>query len=268
MQEYADFTSSWFPKVTTLSFIFPWYKICPSSLTRPSWLLSRSMGLHAIAPSVSRILKMPLPLLAFRQFPFCFVFTNKVFLTGGLSSAQGWLASFFGSRPGCIEALEAWYFFLVFFFQYIFHETLWRIESNRNKYAPGPNLLLENFRKIITNILNLSWIKPIFSWMETILLYKSCEQWQGSCGGLKPVLHKKRLVGLSRQIISTPKKIVQAFPKKVSLSFEISVIRSLTRSLQSMRFRVPADGTHTHAERRTLQLIYWSGLGAYLLKTG
>ena len=57
---------------------FPWSPICPSFLTRPSCLLSRLIGMHALASSVGRILKLPLSLLAFRQFQHIF-FLNRLF---------------------------------------------------------------------------------------------------------------------------------------------------------------------------------------------
>ena len=58
-------------KVITLSFVFSWSTIYPSSLTRPSCLISRQNGLHALAPSVGRILRLPISLLSFRQFGNC-----------------------------------------------------------------------------------------------------------------------------------------------------------------------------------------------------
>ena len=57
-----------FPKMTTHSFIFPWSTICPPSLTRSTCLLSRPIGLHALAPSMGIILKLPLSMLVYRQF--------------------------------------------------------------------------------------------------------------------------------------------------------------------------------------------------------
>ena len=49
-------------------YIYAWFTVCHSSLTRPWRRLSRLIGLHALAPSGSKILKLPLSLLAFRQF--------------------------------------------------------------------------------------------------------------------------------------------------------------------------------------------------------
>ena len=63
-----------------LFFICPWSTICPSSLTLPSCFLSRRVGLHALAPSMGRILKMSLSLLAFRQFQNIFLCGRKWFL--------------------------------------------------------------------------------------------------------------------------------------------------------------------------------------------
>ena len=49
-----------FQKWVTLSCIFTWSTICSSSLTRPSSFLSRTIGLHALASSVGRMLKLQL----------------------------------------------------------------------------------------------------------------------------------------------------------------------------------------------------------------
>ena len=101
---------SCFSKVTIHSFICPWSTIWPSFRTRPSWLLSRLIRLHALAPSVGWILKLPLSLLAFSQLTILLLFWNRLFKgvpQGGFSSLWGWLAIVLGSCPGCVEAGEA-----------------------------------------------------------------------------------------------------------------------------------------------------------------
>ena len=50
------------------------------------------------------------------------------------------------------------------------------------------------------------------------------------------------------------------------LSVAILAIQSSTRNLQSMRFRILADGTNTQTYPRTFQLIDWIGLGADWVK--
>ena len=52
--------------------------------------------------------------------------------------------------------------------------------------------------------------------------------------------------------LSNPKKLSK--PKKGLVSVAILVIRTLTRSLQSMRFGVPADSTNTHTDIPTFRL--------------
>ena len=55
------------------------------------------------------------------------------------------------------------------------------------------------------------------------------------------------------------KKMVKTFPKKGVLEFANFAMRSLTRSLQSMRFRSPSEGTNT---QQTNGLIDLTRLGA------
>ena len=73
------------------------------SLTGPSYLLSRPICLHALAPSVGRILKIPLSLLALGIF-YLFV---KQFLK--LNSSQGKLANFFGILPRMFRGGRGWW---------------------------------------------------------------------------------------------------------------------------------------------------------------
>ena len=68
------------------------------------------------------------------------------------------------------------------------------------------------------------------------------------------MLHYKQLVGLSRQRISTTEKLL----KKIVFNFSNTLFDQ-----KSVVHAAPGpgqcNGTHTHADRRTLQLIYWIG---------
>ena len=77
--------------------VFLWSTICPSSLSRPSCLQFRQIGLHTLALSVGRILKPTLFLLAFRQQQIFFKQPLQMYssATYGALSKADWLIIFF-----------------------------------------------------------------------------------------------------------------------------------------------------------------------------
>ena len=94
-----------------------------------SCLLSRPSGLHGLAPSVSRILKLPLFLLF--QNNFFETCSLKVFLKGVPPRQTGW---FFWILPRvCLGAQGIMRLVYISFCQYLFIETLWKIYFHRRK---------------------------------------------------------------------------------------------------------------------------------------
>ena len=86
-----------------------------SSLTRPNCLLFRLIILHALVPSLGRILKLLLSMIAFRQY---FFFLNRLYKAVTqwhiefLTRLTGQFCRIF-PRPGCVEALKAWWVNLI-----------------------------------------------------------------------------------------------------------------------------------------------------------
>ena len=103
--EYCNIILNMFfcPNVNKLHYIFPFSKIFPSFPNRPGFLLSRPICLHAIAPSVGKILKLIHSYTLLRGYSL-----TTSFLTSFQAISNSF---FFGSRLSKV-VLQWWIEFL------------------------------------------------------------------------------------------------------------------------------------------------------------